>query len=251
VSHFLLQVRPRAVVFDYFGTLTRAVRQGPAHAQMARRLGCEPEQWLDLMSRTFYMRASGRLGEPVDVLYGLATVLGARPSRQTVRSVRVERVATVCADGPLRPDAVPVLAGLRQRGLRTALVSDCWYELPELLPELPVFPLLDARIYSVRVGRCKPHPAMFLEACDRLGVAPADCLYVGDGGSEELSGAAAVGMSPIRLAAPDLAGHLTFRPDAAFQGPSVASLSDLLPLVDGMPDGSDGDLGRDGERIEA
>jgi putative hydrolase of the HAD superfamily len=217
---------------------------------MARRLGCEPEQWLDLMSRTFYMRASGRLGEPVDVLHGLATVLGARPSPQTVRSVRAERVATVGADGPLRPDAVPVLAGLRRRGLRTALVSDCWYELPELLPELPVFPLLDARIFSVRVGRCKPNPALFLAACDRLGLAPADCLYVGDGGSQELTGAAAVGMNAIRLAAPDLAGHLTFRPDSAFQGPSVASLSDLLPLVDGLLADSYGDLDRDGGRIE-
>ena len=216
---------------------------------MARRLGCEPEQWLDLMSRTFYMRASGRLGNPIDVLYGLATVLGARPSRHTVRAVRVERVATVGADGPLRPDAVPVLAGLRRRGLRTALVSDCWYELPELLPELPVFPLLDARIYSVRVGRCKPHPTMFLAACDRLGLAPADCLYVGDGGSEELSGAAAVGMGAVRLAAPDLAGHLTFRPDGAFRGPSVGSLSDLLPLVDGLRDGCGGDLGPDGGTI--
>lgn len=217
---------------------------------MARRLGCEPDQWLDLMSRTFYMRASGRLGKPVDVLHGLATVLGARPSRQTVHSVRVERVATVGADGPLRPDAVPVLAGLRQRGLQTAVVSDCWYELPELLPALPVFPMLDARVYSVRVGRCKPHPAMFLAASDRLGLAPADCLYVGDGGSEELSGAAAVGMSAIRLAAPDLAGHLTFRPDAAFHGPSVISLSDLLPVVDELLGRSDGDLDRDGGRIE-
>src|SRR5689334_8934953 len=221
VSHFLQPFRPRAVVFDYFGTLTRAVRQGPAHALMARRLGCEPDQWLDLMSRTFYMRASGRLGQPVDVLHGLATVLGARPSRDTVCRVRAERVATVAADGPLRPDAVPVLAGLRDRGLRTALVSDCWYELPELLPELPVFPLLDTRIYSVRVGRCKPHPGLFLAACEQLGLEPADCLYVGDGGSQELTGATAVGMTAIRLAAPDLAGHLTFRPDAAFRGPSV------------------------------
>lgn len=251
MNHFVSPRPPRAIVFDYFGTLTQAVRQGPAHAHMARRLGCEPDQWLDLMARTFYMRASGRLGEPVDVLYGLATVLGARPSRQTVRSVRVERVAAVGADGPLRPDAIAVLAGLRRRGLRTAVVSDCWYELPELLPGLPVFPLLDARIYSVRIGRCKPHPAMFLAACDRLGLAPADCLYVGDGGSEELSGAAAVGMSAIRLAAPDLAGHLTFRPDAAFRGPSVASLSDLLPVVDELLGGSDGDLDRDGERIGA
>jgi putative hydrolase of the HAD superfamily len=198
---------------------------------MARLLGCEPEPWLDLMSRTFYLRASGRLGNPIDVLHGLARILGARPSQRTVRSVRAERVAAVAADGPLRADAVAVLTGLRRRGLRTAVVSDCWYELPELLPALPVSPLLDARVFSVRVGRCKPHPSMFLAACDRLGVAPAECLYVGDGGSQELSGATGVGMSAVRLAAPDLAGHLTFRPDHDFRGPSVTTLSGLLPLL--------------------
>jgi putative hydrolase of the HAD superfamily len=244
VSDFLLNIPLRAVIFDYFGTLSQAVRQGPAHARMARRLGCEPESWLDLMSRTFYLRAAGRLGNPLDVLYGLARILGSRPSALTLRSVRAERIAAIGADGPLRPDAVPVLVGLRERGLRTAVVSDCWYELPELLPELPVDPLLDARVFSVRVGRCKPHPALFLEACGRLGVAPAECLYVGDGGSQELTGATAVGMHAVRLDAPDLAGHLTFRPDRAFRGPTVTSLRDLLPLVCG-------DLGRGGGTIGA
>jgi len=234
----------KAIIFDFFGTLSVAVRQGPAHAQMARRLGCDPEAWLDLMRRTFYMRATGRLGNPIDVLHGLTRILGARPSQRTVRSVRADRVAAVGADGPLRPDAVPVLDGLRRRGLRTAVVSDCWYELPELLPALPVAPLLDARVFSVRVGRCKPHPAMFLTACQRLDVEPAQCLYVGDGGSRELSGAAAVGMNPVRLAAPDLAGHLTFQPDVAFRGPSVPTLSALLDVTNG-------DLGRLGGTIGA
>ena len=45
---------PRAVIFDYFGTLTSAVRQGPTHRWMARSLGCDPDAWLKLMAETFY-----------------------------------------------------------------------------------------------------------------------------------------------------------------------------------------------------
>jgi putative hydrolase of the HAD superfamily len=160
-------------------------------------------------------------------------------------------VAVIGADGPLRPQAVPVLRALRARGLRTAVVSDCWYELPLLLPRLPVYPLLDARVFSMEVGRCKPDPAMYLTACERLGVAPHECLYVGDGGSEELSGAQALGMAAIRLAAPDLSDHLSFRPDHRFRGPSVQSLADLIPLVDVLMSETDGDLGRLGARIDA
>jgi putative hydrolase of the HAD superfamily len=127
---------------------------------------------------------------------------------------------------------VRVLTALRKLGLRTAVVSDCWYELPELLPTLPAYRLLDAHIYSVRVGRCKPDPAMYLTACAELGVAPNECLYVGDGGSRELTGAVAAGLTAVRLNAPDLGEHLSFEPDVEFDGPSVTSLNEIVDLFD-------------------
>jgi len=242
---------PRAVLLDYFGTLTRAVRQGPSHRWMARSLGCDPDAWLKLMAETFYQRASGRLGEPTGVLRDLAARLGASPSEEALRLVRVQRVATIAADGPLRRESVPVLRALRNRGLRTAVVSDCWYELPALLPGLPVSPLLDARVLSVEVGRCKPDPEMYLAACERLGVAPRECLYIGDGGSRELTGAQAVGMRAVQLAAPDLTEHLAYAHDDQFRGPVVASLGGLVPLVDGLRRRRNSDLDCCGARIGA
>jgi len=242
---------PRAVIFDYFGTLTSAVRQGPTHRWMARSLGCDPDAWLKLMAETFYERASGRLGDPIDVLRHLAARLGASPSGQALRLVRAQRIAAIACDGPLRREAVPVLRALRNRGLRTAVVSDCWYELPVLLPGLPVHPLLDARVFSVEVGRCKPDPQMYHVACERLRVAPRECLYVGDGGSRELTGARAVGMRAVRLAAPDLAEHLSFAPDDQFRGPIVTSLADLVPLVDGLRRRPNSDLDCCSARIGA
>jgi putative hydrolase of the HAD superfamily len=242
---------PRAVLFDFFGTLTRAVRQGPSHRWMARSLGCDPDAWLKLMAETFYQRASGRLGEPTAVLRDLAARLGATPSEETLRVVRAQRVAAIASDGPLRRESVPVLRALRSRDVRTALVSDCWYELPALLPGLPVYPLLDARILSVEMGRCKPDPEMYLAACERLGVAPQECLYVGDGGSRELTGAQAVGMRAMQLAAPDLAEHLAFALDDQFRGPVVSSLADLVPLVDGLRWRGNSDLVRCSARIGA
>jgi putative hydrolase of the HAD superfamily len=110
------------------------------------------------------------------------------------------------------------------------VVSDCWYELPAFLPTLPLAPLLDACVYSLDVGRCKPHPDMYLAACERLGVAPGECLYVGDGGNGELSGAERLGLTPLRLAAPDLHLHLVFQPDV-WAGPSVRSLSEVSGLL--------------------
>ena len=220
----------RAVLFDFFGTLTCAVRRGPVHTYVAELLGCPPAVWMTLLDRTFYLRAAGRLGEPIDVLDKLARSRGAKPDRRSLYRAYAARLDAILADAPLREDAVDVLTALRRTGLRTAVVSDCWYELPMVMPRLPVARLLDATVYSVHVGRCKPDPLMYHTACERLGVEPAECLFVGDGGSRELTGAEAAGLTPVRLAAPDLAGHLTFGRDT-WQGPQVATLSDLLPRL--------------------
>ncbi|MFD0823506.1 HAD family hydrolase, partial [Micromonospora zhanjiangensis] len=142
------------------------------------------------------------------------------------------------ADIRLRPDAVAVLRRLRHLGVRTAVVSDCTHELPLLLPTLPIAPLLDARVFSVEVRRCKPDPEIFLTACRRLDVDPADCLYVGDGGSRELSGAAGAGLHPVRLAAADLAGHLVFDPEPDWSGPVVKTLAEVPALVAGGGSGA-------------
>jgi putative hydrolase of the HAD superfamily len=222
----------RAVLFDYFGTLTHAVQRGPAHRRIAHDLGCPPDDWLASLDATFYQRAVGDLGTPLEALHGIATSLGGRPGTRALRAAYATRVAVVRADGPPRAEAAGVLRALRQRGLRTAVVSDCWYELPHFLPRSPMHALFDAHVYSVEVGRCKPHPWMYLHACARLRVAPDECLYVGDGGSRELTGAAALGMSAVRLDAPDLVRHLSLAPDLGWRGPSVRSLSDVVRLVD-------------------
>jgi len=225
----------RAVLFDFFGTLTRCVRRGPQHAVIARKLGCDPEMVRTVLDRTFNSRARGVFGSAESTLRWVTEQAGGRPCRSLVQAAVPARVRALRADTVLRRDAVRTLTAIKARGLRTGVISDCTHELPAFLPSLPVAPLLDAHVFSVELGVCKPDPAIYMAACDRLGVDPEDCLYVGDGGSRELTGATAVGMTAVRLDAPDLADHLVFDHDAAFTGLSVTSLTNVLPLLDRGP----------------
>jgi putative hydrolase of the HAD superfamily len=225
----------RAVIFDFFGTLTRSVRRGPQHADIARKLGCDPEIVRGVLDRTFHSRARGTFGSAEATLRWVSEQAGGHPRPAQLRAAVPARVDALRADTRLRADAVSALRALKGRGLGTGLISDCTHELPAFLPRLPVAPLLDARVYSVELGVCKPDPAIYLAACDQLRVAAEECVYVGDGGSRELSGAAAVGMTAVRLSAPDLADHLVFDRDTAFTGPSVTSLTELLTLIDRSP----------------
>jgi putative hydrolase of the HAD superfamily len=54
--------------------------------------------------------------------------------------------------------------------------------------------MFDDVVFSYQVGHLKPEPEIYLLACRRLAVSPADAVFVGDGGSDELSGATGVGM---------------------------------------------------------
>ncbi|QLQ39129.1 HAD family hydrolase [Micromonospora robiginosa] len=224
--------RFHAVLFDFFGTLTQSVRRGAAHDVIAEQLGCSTEALVDVLDGSYYARASGFFGDAESTMRWVCAQVGVRPSDAAVRAAVASRHRAVRADTRLRPEAVPVLAALRRRGVRTGLVSDCTHELPAFLPQLAVAPLLDTRVFSVRLGRCKPDPALYLAACHRLGRAPADCLYVGDGGSQELTGAERVGLRAVRLAAPDLAGHMVFNADREWDGPVLTSLTGVLDLLD-------------------
>ena len=225
----------RATLFDFFGTLTQSVQRGPLHADIARGLGCDPDVVVGVLDRSFRARARGLFGSAEATLRWVSEQAGGNPCDTRLRAAMAARVDALRADTRLRPDAESTLRALRARGLRTAVISDCTHELPAFLPELPIAPLLDARVFSVEVGRCKPDPLLYLTACAELGVAPEECLYVGDGGSQELSGAEEIGMTAVRLAAPDLSDHLVFDADARFAGPSITSLTEVLAMLDRVP----------------
>ncbi|MGY0005480.1 HAD family hydrolase [Micromonospora sp. I033] len=224
--------RYQAVLFDFFGTLTRCVQRGSAHRTIAELLGCPADTLIEVLDRSYYQRASGRFGDAEATLRWVCGQAGVHPSDEAVRDAVAYRHRAVRADTRLRTEAVPVLAALRGQGVRTGLISDCTHELPAFLPQLAVAPLLDVRIFSVQLGRCKPDAALYLAACHRLRLTPADCLYVGDGGSQELTGAERAGMTAVRLAAPDLAGHMVFNADHGWDGPVLTSLTEVLGLLD-------------------
>ena len=98
------------------------------------------------------------------------------------------------------PATFPTLQTLRDRGIQIGLVSDCTELMGrQILVRQQLLPLLDATALSYEVGHAKPAAPIYLAATDALGVGPADCLFVGDGGSNEIAGARALGMRTVRI----------------------------------------------------
>src|SRR3982751_2176138 len=97
----------RAVVFDFFGTLTRSVRRGPQHAAIARGLGCDPEIVLGVLDRTFHSRARGTFGSAEATIRWVSEQAGGRPRSAQVKAAVAARVDALRADTRLRAEAIP------------------------------------------------------------------------------------------------------------------------------------------------
>lgn len=88
------------------------------------------------------------------------------------------------------PEVAAAVRAARQRGLRTALLSNA-DTTPAGLP-----PVFDAVVVSGEVGVGKPDRRVYELAARRIGVAPAACVYVDDVRAY-VAGAVAVGMTGV------------------------------------------------------
>ena len=91
-----------------------------------------------------------------------------------------------------------LLEKLKGMGLKTAMVSNCSAEEVEGISESKLYPFFDQTILSYQVGLQKPDSRIYHRAADLLEVAPEECVFVGDGGSNELEGARNAGMRAVQ-----------------------------------------------------
>lgn len=223
-----------AIIFDLFGTLTpnfAMVELERVLHQMAAKLDVPPQPFVHLWLDTFPQRAVGTFrtkGENLayicraldvtagdDVLLGAADIFLAYERRHLIP----------------RADALETLSRVRSAGLRTGLISDCSHPLPQMWPDTPFANLVDVPVFSCDVGVRKPDPRIYHVACSRLNVPPPRCLYIGDGGSQELTGASQVGMHAVLLRAEEDDGRSVRYDTDVWHGPSVSTLSDVIALT--------------------
>ena len=225
---------PSAVVFDFYGTLTPSTPDdvwAEHAARSADPIGIEPDAWRAALDRSFPDRATGRLGDLPATFRILALRLGVVPPEEDLMAACAARLASQRELFVLRPEAADTLAKLRERRIRTGVLSDCTVELETSWPELPLAGMVDARVLSCEEGRRKPDPELFRLIAERLGVKPEDCLYVGDGGGHELTGASGVGMHAYQLKAADWAENNAHSREDDWAGPTLDSLGDVLSLL--------------------
>ena len=218
-----------ACIFDWGGTLT------PWH-------DVDPlEQWLAAAGAP---AAARRLHEAAEAVW--------RRSRDEHRSATLEEVFAAAGVEHTEeavaafyawwephthtdPDAVPLFAALRARGVRVGVLSNTIWSRAEherIFARDGLSDLIDGAVYTSEIPWTKPHARAFHAALAAVGEAdPAAAAFVGDRPFDDIHGAASVGMRTILVPhstiPPEQCGAVDGQPDAVVQ-----RLADVLGVIE-------------------
>ena len=197
-------MRLRAVLFDVDFTIAKPGPDlGPeGYRRLGERFGLEldPERYAEARAHavtTLERHPELDHDEEVWVLFTEQIVrgMGGNSNRAYECAAEMTRAWEHAENFQIFEDVLPVLAELRERGLKLGLVSNTGRNLEEFVRHHGLD--VDAAVSSGMHGKTKPHPTIFQAALARLGVAPEAAVMVGDSIEDDIDGAKAVGMRAV------------------------------------------------------
>lgn len=163
----------KAALFDFDGTLAdTAADLAAAVNRMRTKRGLAPLE-PSVVRPYASMGARGLLR----IGFGMASE---HPEYAAMREEFLDRYGeAVCVETRLFPGMPELLAELGRRAIAWGIVTNKSSRFTEaLVPQLGINPA--CVVCGDSTPHLKPHPAPLLLAAERLGLAPGECLYVGD-----------------------------------------------------------------------
>jgi putative hydrolase of the HAD superfamily len=194
---------PRYVIFDLFHTLVGFVDDDRDRvvAEMAGMVGVPAAALVRAYNDTWRQRVVQ--WDVEQTVRMLSERVGGRPSPDSIaRAARHRRDLGARILAAVAPATLDVLDRLRDNGARLALVSNATADTAEEWPHCTLAERFDVAVFS----------------------RPAECVYVGDGAADELTAAAALGMTVFRTTE-------FSDTDPSWPGRTIAELAELLPLL--------------------
>lgn len=194
-----LELHYKAIIFDLYGTLVgNFSRQAydQIQAQMANVLDVPFSKFWQIKAATIKDRSLGNLSVEENI-----EEIGRRLNVK-VDITQIEEIVALGNEFTKtslipEPEVLEVLDRLKHTGFLLGLITNCNTSVPQFFQQSELAQHIHVPVFSCKEGFKKPSSRIYEIACERLIVEPHECLYVGDGSSEELKGAASVGMQPI------------------------------------------------------
>jgi HAD superfamily hydrolase (TIGR01549 family) len=109
----------------------------------------------------------------------------------------------------LYDDVIPVLKKLKNKDLKTGLITNLEIDMKPICSGLGLDPYLDIIVTSGEAGSNKPQPEIFLLALEKAGVNASEAIHVGDQYNIDAIGAMRAGIKPIIIDRNDMYPDIT------------------------------------------
>lgn len=188
----------KAVVFDMFETLV-TLFEGRTYfgEDIAADVGAD----LTAFRKEWHSVEKDRSTGKYTIEEGLKIVLerlGIYSEEKVKNAAYKRREALTDTFSAIPDESIQLLKKLKANGIKIGLITNTFSDERDFIRESPLFPYFDVALISYEQGICKPEQEMFGRMTEQLGVAAEECLYVGDGGSNELYAAREAGMHPVQ-----------------------------------------------------
>ncbi|WP_105616359.1 HAD family hydrolase [Vallitalea okinawensis] len=194
------------IFFDLFYTLTNPQYSNESNEYDV--LGITQIEWEKYSEdiELYNERAVGKVRNSRKIIERILDSIGINLDEykiQLIQNLREERFKGAIMN--IEDTILDVLLYLKDKGKRLCIISNADIIDVMFWKESPLDYIFETAIFSYEVGYLKPHPKIYEIALDKMNVKPENCMFIGDGGSEELSGAKNMGMKTIQ------AGHFIKR----------------------------------------
>ena len=192
----------KTVVFDLFETLvTEWGKHKYTNREIASDLGVD-EQIFRLESAK--LQTSRYLGEISDSIQAFGIILknlNIKRDENLLKHISKKREDRkhACFNA-IEPQVIDLLTWLKENGCKLGLISNCSAEEIIGFKNSDLVSYFDAIVLSCDVGLVKPDIKIYEYCANLLNERAKDCIFVGDGGSDELNGAKNAGMTPLKAA---------------------------------------------------
>jgi putative hydrolase of the HAD superfamily len=184
----------QAIMFDLFFTLI-----DPLSAALENEyavLGMDRADFEERNKKDYAIRGGGAIRDPYRMMAHILRGLDIpQDLLRRATEARIERIRQ--ALWGVDPKNLAVLDRLRKNGVKTALVSNADCADICHFSASPLSGCFDTTVFSYDTGILKPDPGIYRLAAGRLEVKPCRCMFVGDGGHDELRGAQEAGLLTV------------------------------------------------------
>lgn len=226
----------KAVIFDLFGTLVdcyKVIDYDDTLVKMAAILNVPYGEFKRVWDDMAPQRNTGVFATTNSNIAAICNRMDIQVDHDTIEHAANIRRDFVNRTLSPRHDTLSTLAQLKEKGIKIGLISNCSPDTPETWDKTPFVTLFDIVVFSSSVGLKKPDRRIYRLALDRLQLKAEECIYVGDGDSNELTGARETGLYPVMIQVEydsETGDYLADRQE--WDGLVISSLTEVLTLVE-------------------